>query len=130
MLLTALALIMAPQACRTPNADLPRPLAGWTRPGRGLDTRHATILPAGKDRVISTRVTIRRPGTFGIAIDRDGWIDVAPPRGRPLRMVSEAGGPRCSTIRKIVRYKLRPGTYRVSVTRLKADRARLMLVRY
>ena len=45
-------------------------------------------------------------------------------------MASESRGPACSTIRKIVRYKLRPGTYRVTVNRLKASRARLMLVHY
>ncbi|MDT8761093.1 hypothetical protein MZO42_20535 [Sphingomonas psychrotolerans] len=131
MLLTALALtIVLPQQCRSYDTRLPRPLASWTRSGQGLDTRHAVTLDAGRDGKLATTVRIRKPGTFGIAIDRDGWIDVAPGRGRPLRMASESRGPACSTIRKIVRYKLRPGTYRVTVNRLKASRARLMLVHY
>lgn len=130
MLLTALALTFAVPQCRTQDARLPAQLAGWTRTGRSLDTRRAVTLPAGRDGTLATTVRIRKAGTFGVAIDRDGWIDVAPDRGRPLRMVSESRGPTCSTIRKIVRYKLRPGTYRVSVNKLKATRARLMLVRY
>lgn len=131
MLLTALALTIAlPQQCRSYDVRLPRSLAGWTRTGQGLDTRHAVTLNAGRDGGLETSVRIRKPGTFGIAIDRDGWIDVAPGNGRPLRMASESRGPACSTIRKIVRYKLRPGTYRVTVNRLKATHARLMLVHY
>lgn len=122
-----LALAMAPPQCTRQESDLPRGLAGWVRNGEGLDTRHATTLRS-RDGRIETRVTIRKPGVFGFAIDRDGWIDVAPARGRPLRMVSENRGPRCSTIRKIVRFRLRAGDYRVTVGKLSGERARLMLV--
>ena len=131
MLLTALVLTLtAPQQCRSYDVRLPRALAGMARSGSGLDTGHAVTLDAGRDGRLVTSVRIRKAGSFGIAIDRDGWIDVAPATGRPLRMTAESRGPRCSTIRKIVRYRLRPGTYRVTVNRLKATRARLMLVRY
>jgi hypothetical protein len=126
MLLGMLALALAAPQCNG-RADLPRGLSGWSRTGQGLDTRHATSLEAHGGR-IETRVTIRKAGVFGIAIDREGWIDVAPMRGRKLRMASESRGPRCSGIRKIVRYRLRPGEYRVSVGKLDAKRARLMLV--
>jgi hypothetical protein len=129
MLLTALALSLATQTCRSYDTVLPAPLSGWKRSGRGLDTGHAVTL-ARSGSSIQTTMRIRKAGTFGVAIDRDGWIDVAPPRGRPLRMASESRGPTCSTIRKIVRYRLRPGTYRVTVNKLKAARARLMLVHY
>ena len=127
MLLSLFALAVAAPQCTRQNADLPRGLSGWTRAGQGLDIGHAVLLdPRGGH--IETRVTIRKAGMFGIAIDRDGWIDVAPGRGKPLRMASESKGPRCSTIRKIVRYRLRPGEYRVTVAKLGAERARLMLV--
>lgn len=131
MLLTALALTLAtPQQCRSYDTRLPRPLAGWTRPGRGLDTGHAVTLNAGRDGKLATTVHIRKAGTFGIALDQAGWIEVQPARGKPLESVTHGHGPECSTIRKIVRYRLRPGTYRVTVNKLKATRARLMLVRY
>lgn len=130
MLLTVLALTIAVPQCRSYDAQLPERLAGWTRTGRGLDTGHAVTLDTGRDGRLAASIRIRKAGTFGVAIDREGWVDIAPRRGRALRMVAESRGPRCSTIRKIVRYKLRPGTYRVTVNQLKATRARLMLVRY
>jgi hypothetical protein len=128
MLLTALALAAGMAPCRTYDTALARPLAGWTHSGRALDTGHAVTLHAGRDHRLGTTLHIRRAGTFGIAIDRDGWIDLAPARAKPLAMARESRGPRCSTIRKIVCYKLRPGDYRVTVSRLRANRAKLMLV--
>jgi hypothetical protein len=130
MFLTIFALAAAVQQCRTYDTALPRQLSGWTRNGAMLDTGHATTLRAGRDNTVRTTVRIRRPATFGIALDQPGWIDVSPQRGKTLASAAHGHGPSCSTIRKIVRYKLRPGTYRVVVSRLKADRARLMLVRY
>src|SRR3954471_9090357 len=100
MLLTALALSLATQTCKSYDTALPRPLSGWTRAGRGLDTGHAVTLDAGRDGGLATLVRIRKAGTFGVAIDREGRIDGAPGRGRPLRMASESRGPMCSTIRK------------------------------
>jgi hypothetical protein len=126
MIFTVLVLAMASPQCAR-QADLPHGLSGWGRTEAGPDTRHATILKP-KAGAIETRVKIRKDGIFGIALDQDGWIDVAPDRGKALHMVSENRGPRCSGIRKIVRFRLRAGEYRVTVNRLKASQARLMLV--
>ncbi len=127
MILTMIAMAAAAQQCRAYDTHLPRPLSGWTRDGSGLDTRHAVTLPA-RNGALETRITIRKPGRVGIAIDGDGWIDVYGEHARsPLRMGSESRGPRCSTIRKIVYYRMRAGTYRVTVNRLKGNRAKLML---
>jgi hypothetical protein len=114
--------------CRAQNTALPRPLAGWTKPGKGLDTGHAVTLPAGRGKAVTTSVTIRKAGVFGIAVDQDGWVDIFRARGKALAMASESKGPRCSTVAKIVRYRLSPGTYRVEVRQLKMNRVRLMLV--
>ena len=131
MFLTALALHAATvQQCRTMDTRLPAELRGWKVAGRGLDTGHAVILNAGRDHQASTSVTIRKAGTFGIALDQAGWIDVAPARGKALESSDHAHGPDCSTIRKIVQFKLKPGTYRVSLSKLTGATARLMLVRY
>jgi hypothetical protein len=132
MILTALALTMAVQGavqgkCTALDTRLPRPLYGWTRDGKGLDTGHAVTLPARKG-AIEARITIRKAGIVGIAIDQDGWIDAFPAKGtKALNMASERKGPRCSTIHKILYYRMRPGTYRVTVNRLKGARAKLML---
>jgi len=130
MFLTALALSLTPPPCRTYDAALPQQLRGWTRTAPGLDTGHAVTLAAGKARGLTTKVRIRKAGTFGIALDQNGWVDLARATGRPLAFSGQGQGPRCSTIAKIVRYRLQPGTYRVTVSRLKGTRARLMLVRY
>ncbi|MES2441312.1 MAG: hypothetical protein V4574_00660 [Pseudomonadota bacterium] len=127
MILTALALALAPAPCKTFDTSLPRDLAGWRRLGRTLDTGHAVLLPA-KGKAAETNVTIRKAGTFGIAVDQQAWVDVWRGSARPLAMAAESRGPACSTIRKIVRYNLRPGNYRVTVTRIAGARARLMLV--
>jgi hypothetical protein len=128
ILMTALALGMAAQGrCTALDTRLPRPLAGWTREGRGLDTGHAAVLPV-RGGSVEAQIAIRKAGTVGIAIDRAGWIDAfAAGSPRALRMASERRGPRCSTIHKILYYRMRPGTYRVTVNRLKGGRAKLML---
>jgi len=129
MILAALALAVAAPACEAYDTALPRALAGWTRTGRRFDTGHSVTLPRRNGTVRAT-VRIRRAGIYGVALDSAAWIDVYPERGKALRPHSEPRVPACSTIRKIVRYRLRPGAYRVEVTRLKGTRARLMLVRY
>lgn len=126
MLLTALVLTMA-APCRTYDVALPRSLSGWTRSGRSFDTGHAVTL-AGKGGAAATSVRIRKAGVFGVAVDQDGWVDLYRGGSKALPMESESRGPACSTIRKIVRYRLRPGMYRVEVRRLKAARVKLMLV--
>lgn len=127
MFLTALALTMA-APCHTLDTALPRPLAGWTRLGRTLDTGRAVTLVAGRDKAVTTVVRIRKAGIFGVAVDQDGWVDLYRGGGKALDMASESRGPACSTIRKIIRYRLRPGTYRVEVRQLKAPRVKLLLV--
>ncbi|WP_256731500.1 hypothetical protein [Sphingomonas sp. dw_22] len=127
MFLTALALTMA-APCRIYDTALPRPLAGWMRLGRTLDTGRAVTLAAGRDKAAATNVRIRKAGVFGIAVDQDGWVDLYQGRGKALKMASESRGPACSTIRKVIRYRLKPGTYRVEVRQLQAPRVKLMLV--
>jgi len=107
--------------------ELSRTYAGWERSGDGLDTRHATTL-AAKNGAAETQVTIRKAGTFGIAADQPGWIDVARGKGRPLRMASRGPGVACAKIEKIVYYRLEPGTYRVTVGKLQKPQVKLMLV--
>lgn len=107
--------------------ELPRNFTGWSQGGEGLDTRHATRL-AVKGGKAETAVTIRKAGTFGIAADQPGWIDVAPGSGKPLRTVSFGKAIACAGIAKIVYYRLEPGTYQVTVGKLQKPQVKLMLV--
>lgn len=128
MILIALALAATAASCKAYDTHLPYDLRGWTRMGQTLDTGHAIMLPA-RGKSAETSVTIRKAGSFGIAVDQQqAWVDVYRGRGKALTMASESRGPACSTIRKIVRYNLTPGTYRVTATKVEGGRARLMLV--
>lgn len=131
MILIAFALAAAAAPCKTYDTNLPRDLSGWTRAGRTLDTGH-TVTLAGRAKAAETTMTIRKAGTFGVAIDQQAWVDlyrgVSRGQGKALTMASESRGPACSTIRKIVRYNPTPGTYRVTVTNMTAGHAKLMLV--
>lgn len=71
---------------------------------------------------------IDKAGTYGIALDQPGWIDVAPEASAPLASVEHGHGPECSTIRKIVRFDLQPGAYRLTLTKLTRPQAKVMLV--
>lgn len=130
-------------ACKAPDASLPTGLLGWTAPGDeftpgkavSLDTVDAATLkgvPAGakpgKAATIGFKVTAA--GTYGIALDQPGWIDVLPGAegGAALQSVAHGHGPECSTIRKIVRFRLEPGLYRLYLTGLAQPKAKVMLV--
>ena len=129
--------------CKATDASLPAPLLGWTAPGDELtpdkavtlDTVDAATLkgvPAGakpgKAAMISFKIAAA--GTYGIALDQPGWIDVLPGAsgGAALSSVAHGHGPECSTIRKIVRFKLDAGSYRLYLTGLAQPKAKVMLV--
>ncbi|WP_010543884.1 hypothetical protein [Sphingomonas elodea] len=123
MLILAAGLMLTVPPC----TDLPRNLSGWEHTAGGLDTRHATLVVA-RNGAAETRVTIRKAGTFGIAADQPGWIDVARGTGKPLRVALRGPGVACAKIEKIVYYQLQPGTYRVTMGKLQAPQVKLMLV--
>ncbi|KTF68155.1 hypothetical protein ACNFJ7_12115 [Sphingomonas sp. HT-1] len=133
----------ATTACKATDASLPAALAGWSMPGDelvadkavSLDTVDgATLkgLPAGAKpgRAAMIEFRVANAGTYGIALDQPGWLDVLPGAsgGKALPSVAHGYGPDCSTIRKIVRFRLSPGSYRVFASGLAQPKAKLMLV--
>ena len=73
---------------------------------------------------------MKAAGTYGVALGAKGWIDLYRVGDRtPLASTAHGHGPDCSGIRKIVRFALTPGEYRVVVGGLEGASARLMLVR-
>lgn len=130
-------------ACKATDASLPTSLLGWVKPGDAftpgkaveLDTLDGAALkglPAGskpgKAAMIGFRV--ETAGIYGVALDQGGWIDVLPGAegGAALNSVKHGHGPECSTIRKIVRFDLTPGLYRLYVTGLAGQKVKAMLV--
>lgn len=143
MLLAALLLLAQDAPCTATDANLPAPLAGWVAPGEGFvpgkavtvtaaDAASIKGLPAGSKPGGAAMIGFRveKAGSYGIALDQGGWIDVIPgvADGEPLKSVKHGHGPACSTIRKIVRFDLQPGLYRVTLTGLSKPQARVMLV--
>ena len=142
MLLAALLLAAADASCV--GTVYPPELNPWFEPGPALAVGKAMkvaavpagdasleALPAGKKPggAFLTRFTIDKAGTYGVALNQPGWIDVLPEgAAAPYQSVSHAHGPRCTSIRKIVDYQLQPGTYRLSVTGLEEPEARVMLM--
>lgn len=93
-----------------------------------------TVATGGMTRV---PLRIEKAGRYGIALDQPGWIDIAPIEGnppgsvadgKPLASVQHGHGPACSTIRKIVRFDLQPGLYRLTLAKLTKPQAKVMLV--
>jgi hypothetical protein len=130
-------------ACKATDAALPAGLAGWTSPQDQLEPGKAALLdtvdaktlkdlPAGAKpgRAVSVAFSIAAAGTYGVALDQPGWIDVVPgtPDGEPLASVAHGHGPDCSSIRKIVRFTLAPGSYRLALTGLAQPKAKVMLI--
>jgi hypothetical protein len=139
MFLAALLMLQATPQCAAVDANLPAPLAGWTTPGSVLGAGRAIVLPSTAARdpaengVASVEFGIEKAGAYGIALDQPGWIDVMPrqPGGGfagPLKSAAHGHGPQCSSIRKIVRFDLKPGRYLISLKKLTRREARLMLV--
>lgn len=133
----------ATTACKATDASLPAALAGWSTPGDALvadkavslatvDGKTLKGLPKGAKpgRAAMIEFRIAKAGTYGVALDQPGWIDVLPGAagGAALTSVAHGHGPDCSTIRKIVRFELAPGTYRAFASGLQQAKARLMLV--
>lgn len=143
MLLAALLLQAAAPQCPTADVVLPTNLSGWGVPATEFGVNKAVTVQAGDlaklaDVPAGTRpggavmigFRIDKAGRYGVALDQRGWIDVLPGAsgGEALKSVLHGHGPQCSTIRKIVRFDLKPGTYRLYLTGLDKPAAKAMLV--
>lgn len=142
MLIAALLLAQTAPQCAAMDVALPAPLAGWAVPGEAFGVGKAVTMTAADRSAIQglpanakaggaviIGFKVDAAGSYGIALDQPGWIDVVPiAGGEPLKSVKHGHGPECSTIRKIVRFDLQPGVYRLTLTGLTKPAARVMLV--
>jgi hypothetical protein len=132
-MLLAVALLFAQHqdlvSCNVMDLTLPPKYAAWKTPGEAFAPGKAVELKAAGGAV-TIGFRIEKPGVYGIALDQRGWIDVIAgvAGGEPLKSVSHREGGSCWTIRKIVRFQLEPGLYRLALTRLVRPQARVMLV--
>lgn len=136
------ALLLAQAVQCTAPAVLPAALAGWNTPGEAFGPGKAVTLKTASAReaglpadskpgnAVQIGFRVTRMGSYGIALDQPGWIDVLPgtSNGEPLEPVEHGHGADCSGIHKIVRFDLSPGVYRLRVSGLAKPEARVMLV--
>lgn len=132
-------------ACPVTPVALPAELAGWRSSGADLASGKAVAIatidpatvrladvppPTRPGRMVLQTVRIAKAGSYGIALDQKGWIDLYRVGDRTALTSTRHGhGPDCSGIRKIVRFDLAPGEYRLAVTGLAKPHAKMMLVR-
>lgn len=147
-LLLAAALPAAAPTCPARPAALPAPYAGWARPGRIVAVGTAAVLPtvdpatvrlAGvplptkPGRFALVEVTVEEPGSYAVAIDAKGWIDVFPAQdfspATALASTTHDHGPPCTGIVKAVRFTLAHGHYRIMVSGLGQAPVKLMLAK-
>ena len=143
MLIPALLLLQAATSCPATDAALPANLTGWTVQADGFGVNQAVTLEAGdvaklpgvpagakSGGAVMIGFRIETAGRYGIALDQRGWIDVVPgvSGGEGLKSSAHGHGPECSSIRKIVRFDLTPGVYRLYLTGLANASAKVMLV--
>ncbi|MFN4096748.1 MAG: hypothetical protein ACK4GG_08280 [Sphingomonas sp.] len=143
MLLAAILLLQAAPQCAATDAALPANLSGWTAPTTGFGVNQAVTLDAGDvaklpdvpagakpGGAVMIGFRVETAGRYGVALDQRGWVDVVPgvSGSKALKSTVHDRGPACSSIRKIVRYDLQPGLYRLYITGLSSPAVKVMLV--
>ncbi|WP_066826150.1 hypothetical protein [Sphingomonas mali] len=71
-------------------------------------------------------VTIATAGTYRVALQNAGWIDLVRD-GKSLTSVGHMEGPTCSGIRKIVDFALQPGRYTLQLSGAKTAQMRILI---
>lgn len=110
-------------------ADPPAGMEAWSKPSAALPLKPGTALTLPMDDVANLRFpvaparapvggtygavqpfTVTTAGIYAIALSEAAWVDVTGD-GRVLTAIGHRHGPPCSGIRKIVDFRLAPGTY-------------------
>ncbi|MBX3560929.1 MAG: hypothetical protein KF780_03855 [Sphingomonas sp.] len=85
------------------------------------------VPPAGTKGAIAV-VEIAEEGSYAIALSDGAWVDVVAPTGH-VRSAGHGHGPACSGVRKVVDYRLAPGSYHIQLSGAEADRLRILVLR-
>ena len=65
-------------------------------------------------------LTIEKAGEYSVALDQAAWVDVVRD-GKTIKSSRHGHGPDCTTIRKMVDFKLDPGHYTVQISNAPKD---------
>ena len=142
----------AAASCAAMDAKLPVDYASWTAKGAATSAKssadlakaelaigksfRATLLPTpsvdyptqpekpggsvSKGGLFSVKVAMA--GTYFVALGGGAWIDLVDKDGKAAESVAHGHGPDCSTIRKVVDFRLSPGAYTLQVSSYTAEK--------
>lgn len=142
--------------CANVRAALPAELAGWgeqvpvsagVKPGDGATVlvgraanvslhpaKHLSLAPPPEKAAATDSnggtlaVSIATAGTYRLALGGAAWVDVVQD-GRSVASSAHAHGPKCTGVRKMVDFKLSPGTYAIQLSGSATTSLPLMLVK-
>lgn len=142
----------------TAQTELPAALAGWAAPGNmnaAANTKGSAAAKLTPGRAVAlkllptpkvayplrpekpggsvsygglTSFTVAEEGVWRVALSSGAWVDVVKD-GTASQSVAHGRGPNCSGIRKMVDYRLTPGTYTLQVAANGADALTLLVAR-
>ena len=69
-----------------------------------------------------------KAGIYSIGLSTGAWIDLVA-KGKALTSVAHGHGPICTGLRKMVDFRLAPGSYALQLAGMKADTTKVMIVR-
>lgn len=143
-------------ACANVRVALPAELAGWSdqmpvsaglKPGDGATiavgkaalvslhpAKHLALAPppakpaAGDGNGGTLAVSVSEGGTYRLALGGGAWVDLVQ-GGKALASVGHGHGPKCTGVRKMVDFKLTPGTYAIQLSGSASASLALMLVK-
>lgn len=147
---------MSDPSCANVRVAIPAELSGWSnqmsvsagvKPGDGATisvgkaanvslhpAKHLALTPA-PEKVASVdssggtlTVAITAAGTYRLALSGAAWVDLVQD-GKAVASAAHDHGPKCTGVRKMVDFKLTPGTYAIQLSGSTTPSLALMLVK-
>jgi hypothetical protein len=149
--------IVTSPVCAAP-VEIPPALAGWTAPDAmkaAASVKASATAPLTPGRAVRLKLlptpkvayplrpekpggsvsfgglisfTVAEEGVWRVALSSGAWVDVVND-GKASQSVAHGRGPDCSGIRKMVDYRLAPGTYTLQIAANGADVLTLLVAR-
>jgi hypothetical protein len=147
--LTVAATAAVAPICDTVDTVLPPALSGWAAPqpskavlsiGKAsvltlqpLFALRYPVLPGRPDKPGQfggvASINIEETGRYAVALGAPAWIEIVQD-GAAIKSTGHQHGPDCTSIRKIVIFDLKPGTYRLQLSGSPAVKVTTMVVRW
>ena len=138
-------------ACANVRVALPAELAGWSdqmpvtagvKPGDGATillgqsarvalhpAKHLTFAQNGRVGSGGTlAMMVTAPGTYRIALGGRAWVDLLQD-GKAVTSGAHSHGPKCSGVRKLIDFRLQPGTYTIQLSGSDTDNVTLLVAK-